>query len=140
MRPTRQLIETIRSRGGKVTPQRLAVYAALEADASHPSAEAIYERVHATMPTVSLATVYKALNELVAWGELRRFDVHGMGHFDTRTDPHAEAVCLACNLIVDVPATGIPHAPALPDFEIVSQTETYYGYCTACRDAHTNRA
>jgi Fur family peroxide stress response transcriptional regulator len=135
MHPITQLLQIIRDRGGKVTPQRLAVYEALAADTSHPSAEAIYDRVRATMPTVSLATVYKTLNELVALGELRRFDIHGVSHFDTRTDPHAEVVCLSCNIILDVPATGTPLAPAIDGFEIVGQTQTFYGYCAACRDA-----
>jgi Fur family transcriptional regulator, peroxide stress response regulator len=133
MRPITELLQLIRGRGGKVTPQRLAVYEALMADTSHPSAEAIHERVCRTMPTVSLATVYKTLNELVALGELRRFDIHGVSHFDTRTDSHAEVVCLSCDVIMDVPTSGTPLAPTIDDFEIVGQTQTFYGYCAACR-------
>jgi len=129
------IIQSIRTRGGKVTPQRLAVYQALEADTSHPSADAIYERVRKLMPTVSLATVYKTLNELVALGELRRFDVAGVSHFDTRTDPHAEVVCLNCNLIMDIDLATRPSTPSVPGFQIVGQTETYYGYCDACGHA-----
>lgn len=138
MRTISELLDAIRRRGGKVTPQRLAVYEALQADTTHPTAEAIHERVRATMPTVSLATVYKALNELVAIGELRRFDIHGISHFDTRTDQHAEVVCLQCNLIMDVPSDGTPPAPHIPDFDIVGQTQTFYGYCAACRAVANN--
>ncbi|HEX6508772.1 MAG TPA: Fur family transcriptional regulator [Chloroflexota bacterium] len=127
-----ELIQTLHARGGKVTPQRLAIYEALKADASHPSAEAIYERIRQWMPTVSLTTVYKTLNELVALGELRRFDVHGVSHFDTRTDPHAEVVCLNCNLIRDVEFAGPHGAPSVPGFHIVGQTQTFYGYCDQC--------
>jgi Fe2+ or Zn2+ uptake regulation protein len=87
------------------------------------------------MPTVSLATVYKTLNELVAMGELRRFDVNGTSHFDSRTDQHAEVVCLRCNVILDVPASGIATAPSVPGFEIVGQTQTFYGYCARCQAA-----
>jgi Fe2+ or Zn2+ uptake regulation protein len=132
MRTISELAEAIRSRGGKVTPQRLTIYEALEADASHPSVEAIYERIRPKMPTVSLTTVYKTLNELVAIGELRRFDVNGVSHFDTRTDPHAEAVCLRCNAIQDVEFTGAP-TPSVHGFDIVGQTQTFYGYCSSCR-------
>jgi Fe2+ or Zn2+ uptake regulation protein len=87
------------------------------------------------MPTVSLTTVYKTLNELVALGELRRFDIHGVSHFDTRTDPHAEVVCLSCDVIMDVAYPGAPPAPPVPGFEIVGQTQTFYGYCETCRKA-----
>ncbi len=128
-----QLAEAIRRRGGKVTPQRLTIYEALADDQTHPSAEAIFERVRAKMPTVSLTTVYKTLNELVAIGEARRFDVSGVSHFDGRTDPHAEAVCLRCNSIQDVESTGVLAMPSVPGFDIVGHTQTFYGYCANCR-------
>jgi Fur family transcriptional regulator, peroxide stress response regulator len=135
MHPIPELLQIIRERGGKITPQRLAIYETLQADSTHPSAEAVYERIRATMPTVSLATVYKTLNELVALGELRRFDINGVSHFDARTDPHAEVVCLSCDIIMDVAAPGAPPAPAIPGFEIIGQTQTFYGYCSQCREA-----
>lgn len=133
MHSIEQLVQAIHARGGKVTPQRLAIYQALEGDTTHPTAEAIYERICETMPTVSLTTVYKTLNELVAIGELRRFDIDGVSHFDPRTDPHAEVVCLGCNVILDVVSPGAPPAPPVPGFQIVGQTQTFYGYCERCQ-------
>lgn len=132
MHTTQELIESIRARGGKVTPQRLAIHTALQAGEGHPTAETVYERIRETMPTISLATVYKTLNELVAVNELRRFDVDGVSHFDTRTDPHAHAVCLNCSAIMDVALHKAMAAPEVPGFRIVGQTQTYYGYCASC--------
>ncbi len=133
MHSIERLVQAIHARGGKVTPQRLAIYQALEGDTTHPTAEAIYERIRETMPTVSLTTVYKTLNELVAIGELRRFDIDGVSHFDPRTDPHAEVVCLSCNVILDVVYPVAPPAPPVPGFQIVGQTQTFYGYCEQCQ-------
>ena len=135
MHTVSELVQAIRDRGGKVTPQRVMIYRALEADTTHPTAEAIHERIRETLPMVSLTTVYKTLNELVAIGELRRFDVNGVSHFDTRTDPHAEVVCLRCNAVADVPFSTVPPAPVVPDFQIVGQTQTFYGYCARCQAA-----
>lgn len=129
-----QLVQAIHARGGKITPQRFAIYQALEADTTHPTVEAVYERVRRMMPTVSLATVYKTLNELVAIGELRRFDINGVSHFDTRTDVHAEIVCLGCNVILDVEFPAVSPPPPIPGFHVVGQTQTFYGYCDACRE------
>ncbi len=128
-----KLVQSIRERGGKVTPQRLMIYQALERDQTHPTAEAIHAQVCESMPMVSLTTVYKTLNELVALGELRRFDVDGTSHFDTTTTPHAEVVCLSCGAIADVVWSTPPQLPIVPDFQIVSQTQTFLGYCGSCR-------
>ena len=49
----------------KLTPQRLAVYKYLISTKEHPSAETIYTALQPTYPTMSLATVYKALKTLV---------------------------------------------------------------------------
>lgn len=133
MRPIPELIQAIHDRGGKVTPQRLGIYRTLQADATHPTAETIFERLRVTMPTVSLATVYKTLNELVALGELRRFDVNGVSHFDPTTEPHAEVVCLVCDRVMDVDFVDVPAPPSVPDFHIIGQAQTFYGYCGECK-------
>lgn len=127
-------MQAIHDRGGKVTPQRLMIYQSLADDPTHPTAEAVYERIRATLPTISLTTVYKTLNELVAMGELRRFDTHGVSHFDPNTDPHAEIVCLTCGSIVDVAYSPQPTPPPVLGFHIIGQSQTFYGYCSACAD------
>ena len=45
----------------KLTPQRLAIYNYLMNTTSHPSADTIYNAIHEQFPTMSLATVYKAV-------------------------------------------------------------------------------
>ena len=51
--------------------RRLILEAVLRAD-DHPTAMQVYERVAASMPNVSLTTVYRNLNLLVETGEIRR--------------------------------------------------------------------
>jgi len=128
------LIENIHARGGKVTPQRLMIYQLLEGSTVHPTAEYIHDQVKEVMPTVSLTTVYKSLNELVAIGELRRFDLNGVSHFDPNTTPHAEIICLGCGAVVDIPRTSLLPLPEIPEFDIVGQAQTFYGYCSLCRE------
>ena len=48
-----------RRRGLRVTAQRLAVYRAVAADLSHPTAESVYARVRGQLPMLSPATVYR---------------------------------------------------------------------------------
>jgi Fur family peroxide stress response transcriptional regulator len=137
MRSIEELSAHVRQQGGKVTPQRLAIWQALTNDKTHPTAEDLYERLRETMSTLSLATLYHVLNELVEWGEVRRFDTgDGHTHFDPDTRPHAELVCLRCHTVIDAPKTAYT-AVTLPSelagYHIVTRSEQYFGYCPACQ-------
>lgn len=138
MRDSTQLMARVRAQGGKATPQRVAIWQTLEHDETHPTAEDLYTRLKVAMPTLSLTTVYSVLNELVEWGELRRFDTgDGHIHFDPDTAPHAELICLRCHRVVDAPdGIGMP-AETLPNelagYRIVTRTEQYFGYCPDCQ-------
>ena len=129
-----------------MTAQRSLIYRALEGDATHPTAEELYERLRPQLPHLSLTTVYKTLNELVAWGELRRIDTgDGRIHFDPDVREHSEIVCLRCHRVEDVPDQapraamhgGATHGGATPGelagYRIVRRAETFYGYCPQCR-------
>ena len=56
-----ELTSRLREAGFKVTPQRLAVYNMLSHTKAHPNADTIYKELQPLYPTMSLATVYKAL-------------------------------------------------------------------------------
>ena len=59
-----KLIGSLRKKGLKITPQRLAIFKTLKDDKSHPCAEEIYLKVREDYPTISLATVYQTLDTL----------------------------------------------------------------------------
>ena len=67
-----ELVRRCRDAGLNVTPQRLAVYRALLESDDHPSPEQLYQRVRVAMPSLSLATIYKALDALRGAGPRRR--------------------------------------------------------------------
>ncbi|MDY7029991.1 MAG: transcriptional repressor, partial [Spirochaetota bacterium] len=75
--------EKLRSKGLKLTPQRLAIYRELSSTRSHPSAEWIYKRVKKEQPTISLATVYKTLESLQKAGMVAQVCTHSNSkHYD----------------------------------------------------------
>ena len=142
MRDLDILAQRVHAAGGKMTAQRTLIYRALDGDTSHPTAEELHARLRAHLPRLSLTTVYKTLNELVAWGELRRIDAgDGRVRFDPDVREHAEAICLRCHRVDDVPGSGtcppLPHDVA--GYHIVRRAEAFYGYCPECRagDAQT---
>jgi Fe2+ or Zn2+ uptake regulation protein len=136
MRPIEDLVESTRQRGGKVTSQRILIWRALAGDPTHPTAEDLFERLKPQLPGLSLATLYNTLNELVEWGELRRFDTgDGHTHFDPDMSPHAEIVCLRCHSVMDLPGhtSSAPLPGSIEGYQIVTCSEQYLGICPACQ-------
>jgi Fur family peroxide stress response transcriptional regulator len=92
-----------RSRGVKLTPQRLAIFERLARHPGHPTAEEVYQAVLQRHPTLSFATVYNTLELLAEMGEVRKVIVDELRRrYDVNTEPHQHAVCARCRRIVDV--------------------------------------
>ncbi len=131
-----RLTGNLRARGQKATSQRLLVYQALRGRTDHPSAEEIYSSVRAILPTISLATVYKVLHELVDLGELRVVEVgDGPTRFDPNTDQHIHVRCVTCGQLLDLPAAEAPVRvpPIAAGFQIIRYNLTLEGQCPTCQ-------
>lgn len=145
MRNIEALSAQVRQQSGKVTMQRLAIWEALEHATTHPTAEDLFAQLKPHLPTLSLATLYNVLNELVEWGDVRRFDTgDGRIHFDPDTHPHAELICMRCHSVVDAPTLNdrkdadlrhAVHFEEIAGYRIITRTEQYVGFCPDCRHA-----
>lgn len=138
------LAATLRSHSLRVTPQRLAVLAALHANPGHLSAEEVHENVRHKMPSVSLATVYNALGELRRVGQVRVLPVSGKVRYDLAArGPHHHLVCESCQRVVDLEGGDLPE-PSLPlsqaeGFEILTVEVIFRSICPDCRNFGTSR-
>jgi Fe2+ or Zn2+ uptake regulation protein len=94
----------LRSRGMRVTPQRLAVHNALHDLGRHSTAEEVLDRVHGTVPGVSLPTVYAALELLTDLGLALRVHAGRAVRFDPRSEAHHHLVCTSCGAVTDLDA------------------------------------
>jgi Fe2+ or Zn2+ uptake regulation protein len=103
---------SLRERGLRVTPQRLAVHGALQAIGRHSTADEVLERVHGSVPGVSLPTVYAALDLLVDLGLAARVHAGRAVRYDPRADAHHHLVCTSCGAVTDLDA-DVDLAPAL---------------------------
>lgn len=95
--------DVCRTRGVRLTPQRLEVFRAVASSLSHPDAEMVLRGVQKRFPNVSLDTVYRTLwllNELglVATLGPRRDSVR----FDGESRPHHHYVCKRCQRVWDL--------------------------------------
>jgi Fur family peroxide stress response transcriptional regulator len=88
----------------RCTRQRELVYTALASTKSHPTAEELYQAIHAVDPCLSLATVYNTLEAFTECGLTRRLAPTGTGpcRYDGDVEPHVH-VSMTDGRMVDVP-------------------------------------
>ena len=102
---TETVVETLRQRHFRITPQREMIIDALLGDAHHLTAEEVYAQVQKRTSAVNIATIYRTLDMLVEQGIASRTDLGGqviyapIGH-----GPHIHLVCRHCNFVIDADA------------------------------------
>jgi Fur family peroxide stress response transcriptional regulator len=133
------IVETLRKKGYKATPQRIAICRFALHSRDHPTAQRIYDEVRTVHPTVSLATVYKTLQILMEHRLIQEPSFHeGQAKFDSYVEPHINLVCLRCGKIQDLddPAARetIARITATTEFTRIGQRLDIYGICRVCHD------
>ncbi|MGL5084758.1 MAG: Fur family transcriptional regulator [Clostridium sp.] len=122
----------------KLTPQRLAVYKYLMSTKEHPSAEVIYKALQPDYPTMSLATVYKAVKTLVEVELVQEINV-GEGNFryDGNATDHAHIQCLSCSKVDDLEDISFKTLNKTAEdncgYKVLSNKVFFYGICTNCQ-------
>jgi Fe2+ or Zn2+ uptake regulation protein len=96
--------------GWRFTRQREAVFSYLRSADYHPTAEQVHAAVRKKIPSISLATVYKALEALVDAGLAAKLpDASGPARFDCRHEPHYHLRCVKTGEVRDLPTPFDPH-------------------------------
>ena len=97
------LIEDIRRRGYRMTPQREMILDAIHEE-GHITADEIYQRVRAKSSAINLATVYRTLEMLKQLSIVTAIDTGGgCVHYELAGEqPHHHLVCEACGETVEL--------------------------------------
>lgn len=96
------LYERCKEQKTRLTPQRWHVYKTLTQMSGHPSVEEIHGKVVKILPSISLNTVYKALD----WMEKNRFAMsvpirESKKKYCPNPNPHSHIICAVCGDITD---------------------------------------
>ncbi|MDH6061970.1 transcriptional repressor [Chrysosporum bergii ANA360D] len=98
------IIQTLKSKGLRVTPQRFAVYANLLSRSDHPTVETILSDLNKDFPVSSQATIYSSLQALREVGLVREVLLQeGVCRYDANVQPHHHFCCDRCGAIEDIP-------------------------------------
>jgi Fe2+ or Zn2+ uptake regulation protein len=115
-----ELRQALERAGSRFTKQRAAVYRYLHSAMCHPTAEQVFAAVREQIPNISLATVYKALDALVAAHLAGRITAgSGPTRYDGRSEAHYHLHCEETGQILDLPIPFDPELPAKLDPELL---------------------
>jgi len=132
------IIEALRRKGYKATPQRIAICRFALHSRDHPTAQGIYSEVKKVHLTVSLATVYKTLQILKELGLVQELNFpQGQTRFDCYMKPHINLVYLRCGNIRDLDGLTaqeiVGRVASAAKFTVTGQRLDLYGVCEKCK-------
>ena len=82
--------------------QREAILDKLRSVSCHPTADELHAMLHEAMPHLSLATVYRNLEQLANAGMVLVLDGGNARRFDGNTAPHYHKRCRVCGKVSDI--------------------------------------
>ncbi|EDX87605.1 transcriptional regulator, Fur family [Synechococcus sp. PCC 7335] len=132
-----EIVQTLKSKRLRVTPQRFAVYANLLGRQDHPTAEQLLKDLNQNGPTSSQATIYSSLQALRDVGLIR--DVlleEGVCRYDANVGLHHHFRCKHCGSIEDVPWEQFQQmdtAQLRNGLRMESYEVTVHGVCDHCQ-------
>ncbi len=136
-----ELVDRLRTRSVRVTPQRLAIAEAVLNSTDHPTVQQIYERVRNNFPSMTLATIYSTLGVLERSGLIQELPFERMSRYEPNMDPHVNLVCIGCENVMDADS-GQEAVVRLrnrilneSDFQVAWQRVDFYGWCPSCAAA-----
>ena len=117
------------------TRQRAAIEEVFETVHRPLSPAEVHELAQKIIPRLGMATVYRALNEMVDDKELRRVELPGQACRYERSGlkHHHHFHCTRCDKVFDLDGCLLKEDPDLPKgFEVIEHDITLSGTCADC--------
>lgn len=134
-----KIVQILKSKGLRVTPQRFAVYSNLLNRQDHPTAEQILISLNQNSPTSSQATIYSSLQALRDVGLVREVLLdEGVCRYDANVSPHHHFRCKKCGIIEDIPweqVEGISFKGLRPGLTVEQYELIVHGVCDSCQES-----
>ncbi|GEL05844.1 peroxide-responsive transcriptional repressor PerR [Rummeliibacillus sp. G93] len=135
-------LDTLKTTGVRITPQRHAILEYLIETMSHPTADDIYKALEHKFPNMSVATVYNNLRVFRESGLVRELTYgDNASRFDFVTTKHYHIICESCGKIVDFHYPGLDEvehlAAHVTGFKVNSHRLEVYGTCPDCEEKAT---
>ena len=138
--PFETMLNTLKTAGYRLTPQRKAIVRVLAESKEHPSAQMVFDLLHPAFDSLSLATVYNTLETLRQLGAINVLgEVGGDGavRYDADMGPHINLACIRCHRIVDIESESVnqlnKEVESSSGYNLLGARVLYYGICPDCQ-------
>lgn len=131
--------KSLQNKEMKNTIQKLKVLEYLKFHKNHPSAEEIYQEIKKEIPTITLATVYRILNNLVENGKVIKIEFNNKSFFDLSEESHYHFICVNCKNIYDIYDYELKNLiekslkSRIENRNISGYSLIFYGMCENCK-------
>lgn len=137
--PVDDVLDLMRSHGGRVTTSRRLLLRCLFATSEHRTAEELAAEVQALAPDVHLSTIYRNLEELERLGIVVHAHLgHGPATYHLASESHGHLVCESCGTAYEAPeelfSTLSKAALELYGFSIDPRHFAVLGTCANCAE------
>lgn len=131
------IVQKLKERGLRITPQRLSIIDVLVKKGHlHPSASFIYKEAKKKGIHLSLSSVYENIKELCRYGIIRSLEFDGKeNRCEANLEEHINLICEHCGKIIDHEVPVSLNRRDLAErtgFMITNNRLEYYGYCGEC--------
>ena len=116
------------------TTQRMVIFGIMNGNRHHPSVEEVWAEARRSLPSLSLDTVYRILQEFHDGGLFGCLPKYEKVRFDGNRAPHGHFICLECGEITDFELRdGVDLTAGLPDgVRAEHQDVRISGICRRC--------
>jgi len=123
------------------TVQKRVIFDALRSSKSHPTADELFSIVRESLPSISLATVYRNLEQMSEAGIIKKIEVAGkQKRFDADLSDHSHFRCRDCGAVYDFEVAsmgtviGRLEGAANHDLSVEGYNLEFFGRCSKCRN------
>ncbi|MCU0821868.1 MAG: transcriptional repressor [Spirochaetes bacterium] len=123
----------------KTSKQRDGIYSLLARKNYHPTADELYAILKKDFPNISIATVYRNLDQLSNMGRTVKIDIPNQpARYDGNVEKHFHVRCKECGLVEDVwldfnISEHLNLNRAIPNFQLIEYDLNFSGICKNCK-------
>ncbi len=139
MSASTEFVQDLRSRGYRLTPQRLAILRILSASRQHLTPGEVFQQAQAVLPGITETTVYRTLSFLAEQGlALPAHLGSGQYAYEYAEHNHHHLICRACGEMLEIDNAALQalyqDLKARTGYQIDTIHLTFFGLCPGCQE------